>query len=394
VAEVLSLRIAGRPPVALRYVRRGRSLFVAATGGERGWASTVASAGGAVVEVEGARGPCSVSPVDDPDEQASVRRALQAKYDATLGGRYFDGPLRILRLETGARSTPPGDLERLRGEFDSVAPTYEQRVDASQRQRYLKAQTIDWLVRELAAEDPLLEIGPGAGVETLPLLAAGHTVVALDISPVMLGELRARAKERGWGARLSTVTAPLRDLDRALTPYADATFGAAYSTFGAFNLERELGSVGPALERVLRPGGRLLFTSLSRPGVVPVAWEIAAGHVRRAAARFGRTMPEGGLRYALDVYPRNPAFWDRTLGPGFERTETRPASVLAPPFDSDRLGDFLGPNGVHRAARVDAVLRRHGWLSPFAEWTCLEYRRTGAGTPSRSPSGPPRAEAR
>jgi len=53
------------------------------------------------------------------------------------------------------------------------------------------ANTIRRIVRtaDLAADDVVLEIGPGLGSLTLGLLAAGHAVTAVEIDPVLAGAL-------------------------------------------------------------------------------------------------------------------------------------------------------------------------------------------------------------
>ncbi|HUR86588.1 MAG TPA: class I SAM-dependent methyltransferase [Solirubrobacteraceae bacterium] len=53
--------------------------------------------------------------------------------------------------------------------------------------------------RELcrAEQGPVLDVGAGTGRVALDLAAHGHEVVALDIDPVLLGELARRGEERG-----------------------------------------------------------------------------------------------------------------------------------------------------------------------------------------------------
>jgi hypothetical protein len=157
--------------------------------------------------------------------------------------------------------------------------------------------------------------------------------------------------------------------------FGDGAFDGAYSTFGAFNLESDLGSAPRAFSRVLKPHAKLAFTTLNRPGVFPVLWELSLGNLRGFTRRARAELPSGSIRYPLTVYPRNPSYWDRTLGSGFRRLETLPVSVAAPPFASPRLLRVLGARGRGRARRWDEWLSRRSVLSALGEWTYLTYQR-------------------
>lgn len=69
----------------------------------------------------------------------------------------------------------------------------------------------------------MVEIGAGKGAITLPLLAAGARVLAIEVDPRLAAFLRQRAEERGFASRLRIVTADALELD----------FAAAVRDFGA-----------------------------------------------------------------------------------------------------------------------------------------------------------------
>lgn len=69
----------------------------------------------------------------------------------------------------------------------------------------------------------MVEIGAGKGAITLPLLAAGARVLAIEVDPRLAALLRQRAEERGFASRLRIVTADALELD----------FAAAVRDFGA-----------------------------------------------------------------------------------------------------------------------------------------------------------------
>lgn len=386
--DVVWLSPRGRRPVPLRYFAEGPFIYVISSDPASRWpAATLREGGCEVARVGGATESCAAVPVVDPAEAERARDGIQRKYGIEAWMRHYRPDDPIIRLDPRRVAHAKSPHERIRAEFDAIAPVYTRTVEESQFQRYLKGRTANRLVTALAGVDPLLEIGPGTGFETIPLLAAGHRIVAVDISEGMLRELASRARSLGVADRLVTRVAPLSDLGRGLRGMGSATFAAAYSTFGAFNLEPDVTDCAEVLGRLIRPGGRLIFTSLTHPGAAPFAWELILGHSREALARMNPKIPGGMARYPLDVHLRNPSFWDRALASAFERCDTRPVSILAPPFESPRLHRLLSVKGRRTARALDAALSCHRIFSPIAEWVLLTYRRRAEeGATTVSPS--------
>lgn len=99
----------------------------------------------------------------------------------------------------------------------------------------------------------VLEVGAGAAQCSRWLLTAGAVPVALDISSAMLGR----------GRDLGTVTGlvvPLVQADAAALPFADASFDLACSAYGGVPFVDDSAQVMREVARVLRPGGRWVFS--------------------------------------------------------------------------------------------------------------------------------------
>jgi SAM-dependent methyltransferase len=374
--DVVRIRPFGESPLPMRYWVEGPFIYLVAARTDRRWRAAVLRAGGcALAGPDGVERTCAADAVTDAVEASRVRNGIRRKYGSEVWDRYFRPTDWVVRLDPTRPPRAPSVHERLRWEFDALAPHYTHAVELNTLNRYLKTRTTSRLVSAFEGIDPLVEVGPGTGFETLPLLAAGHRVLAVDISEPMLAELRARAGAAGLADRLETRQAPLSELGRALEEFGPSAFGGVYSTFGAFNLEPNVDTCAATLGRAICPGGLLVFTSLNRPGLAAAAWELLLGHPREAWARLQRTTAGNSRRNALDLHPRNPGFWDRALAPGFERRDVRPVSVLTPPFEAPRLVAFLGASGRRRAREVDGVLSRHPLLAPLAEWSLLTYQR-------------------
>ena len=106
-------------------------------------------------------------------------------------------------MTSPARLLGAGDVRALAAELD-LRPT--KRLG----QNFVHdANTVRRIVRlaEIGTDDVVLEVGPGLGSLTLPLLEAARAVVAVEIDPVLADRLPATAAERAPGRDLRVVTA-------------------------------------------------------------------------------------------------------------------------------------------------------------------------------------------
>ena len=104
-------------------------------------------------------------------------------------------------------------------------------------------------------QGPVLELAAGSGRVAVPLAAAGHAVVAVDVDPAMLDRARERAREAGVAdERLELVEADLLQLQ-----HPDAgTFGLAFIALNSIMLLASRASQQRALTVLadhLAPGG-------------------------------------------------------------------------------------------------------------------------------------------
>ena len=95
----------------------------------------------------------------------------------------------------------------------------------------------------------VVEVGCGAAAGARWLATQGAQVVGLDLSAGMLGH-----------ARYSTVPVPLVQADAARMPFADAAFDIAFTAFGAVPFVDDSAAVMREVYRILRPGGRWVFS--------------------------------------------------------------------------------------------------------------------------------------
>ncbi len=106
----------------------------------------------------------------------------------------------------------------------------------------------------------VLEVGAGSAQCSRWLTGRGAAVVATDVSHGMLAA--GRAMDARLGTQVPMVTADARAL-----PFADASFDVAFTAFGAISFVPDDELVHREVARVLRDGGRWVFSVTH-----PVRW--------------------------------------------------------------------------------------------------------------------------
>lgn len=99
----------------------------------------------------------------------------------------------------------------------------------------------------------VLELGCGAAAGARWLAAAGAAAVGVDLSAGMLHHALA-------GAARSGVRVPLAQADALVLPFADACFDVVCTAFGAVPFVADSAALMREVARVLRPGGRWVFS--------------------------------------------------------------------------------------------------------------------------------------
>jgi SAM-dependent methyltransferase len=300
--------------------------------------------------------------VSDRHEQLRVLSLFRQKYGPDRFARWYDHPARILRVTLNPTAAKPGPgtehyYEWLRSEFDNVADDYDRHISGNRMNRLLRDRSLAWLQPRLSRSRRLLEIGCGSGMETLPLLRAGHHVVAVDISDRMLATVRSKAEREGIDARLETRQLRARDLDRLVEDLGPESFDGAYSTYGALNCEPDLGPIPRALHRLLAPGSAFIAGVYNRWCLFELAGYGASFQAARALGRRRNPIPVGSSRFCVDVYAHSVADFRRLFRPGFSVERIEGVPVLLPPSDLAGYAEKFSRR-FDRLARWDASVGR------------------------------------
>jgi ubiquinone/menaquinone biosynthesis C-methylase UbiE len=167
-------------------------------------------------------------------------------------------------MESGATSELSALKTKLRatwsaGDFGQIAKFYEN--DAA-----------DFIKRlNLKPGMTVLDVACGTGNLAIPAARTGATVTGVDIAPNSVEQARQNAKAEGLNAKFD-------EGDAEALPYADASFDAVVTMFGAMFAPRpEL--VASELKRVCRPGGVIAMANWTPSGFIGQMFKITSTHV-------------------------------------------------------------------------------------------------------------------
>lgn len=215
------------------------------------------------------------------------------------------------------------------------------------------------VLRQVRSGDRLLELNAGTGIDSFYFAEAGIHVVATDAAAGMLAELERKRAGRS-DLPLDVKACSFLELD---TLHAEP-FDHVFSNFGGLNCTDRLDIVMKGLDGLLRPGGTC--TLVIMPRFSP--WEFAAlikGRFGLAFRRWQRNGTDAHLEGTVfPCYYHSPRDVVNALGKGYQVTELRALSLLAPPphvsgFPANRPGLL---NALHLMEEAVA----HAW--PFRNW--------------------------
>jgi SAM-dependent methyltransferase len=336
-AESLQLRTpTGYVP--LGFAQEDRSVYLIARDRSARWPVDVLRRGFAEMALPegGVKGTPQL--ISDRREQTRVLALFRQKYGPDRFARWYDHPARVLRvaLDNEPVDGGPGSeqyYEWLRAEFDNVAEDYDHHITGNRMNRLLRNRSLAWLQPRFTNARRLLEIGCGSGMETIPILRAGHEVVAVDISERMLATVRSKAEREGLAPRLETRQLRARDLERLVSDLGEESLDGAYSTYGALNCEPELGPVATGLRRLLKPGAPFVAGVYNRWCLFEIAGYATSLQTARAFGRRQNPVPVGSSRFCVDVYAHSVADFRRLFRDGFSVERVEGVPVLLPPSD-------------------------------------------------------------
>ena len=273
----------------------------------------------------------------------------------------------------------PDELERTRQAWDRIAVGYD---------RYV-TPTGDWALPQQALAHAgvvrgttFLDVASGSGALSLPAARLGAEVTAVDLSPVMIERLHARAREEG----LTNVAGHVMD-GHTLT-LEDDRFDAAGSQFGVM-LFPDLPRALREMVRVTRPGGRVLMVAYDHPSTVEFLTYFV-GAIQAAVPGF-TGLPMEPLPLPFQVADPH-RLHDELAAAGLAEVSIEPGTERLSFTSADHMWDWVtnsNPIGAGMVADLteeqragvrqvlDGMLRERSGGSPGAELTAQVHIAVG-----------------
>jgi SAM-dependent methyltransferase len=235
--------------------------------------------------------------------------------------------------------------------FDAVADVFDQRFGAWRSVAAQRRAVRGELLLAFPQGSSLLEIGGGTGDDAAWMTRQGRTVFLTDASPAMVQVARQRLGERA-------VVCPAEQLHELDEPL----FDGAFSNFAALNCVPDLRPVASGLQRLVRPGGRVVLVLFGTcpPGEVIV--QLLRRDVPAAFRRRQLTAPArlGGREFV--VHYHRPREVIRAMAPWFRFAGRRGIGVCVPPSAAEPWIS-AHPHLLGALAAIDrAVARPLAWL--------------------------------
>lgn len=211
--------------------------------------------------------------------------------------------------------------------FDNIAPKY----DLLNRVLSLGIDTI-WrkkMIEKIRSLNPqqVLDVATGTAdvaLETQKQLAPRH-ITGVDISHEMLEVGREKIRKRGL---TDTIRLDLGDSENL--PYEDNAFDAVTVAFGVRNFEN-LEKGMREMNRVLRPGGKLVVLEFSRPTVFPFK-QLYNFYFKNILPTIGKVTSKDNRAYtylyeSVQAFPDGKDFLSVMQKTGYEQADFEPLTL-------------------------------------------------------------------
>lgn len=158
------------------------------------------------------------------------------------------------------------------------APTYDRQLAWFERTQLAGGR--EWLAAR--ASGRILEVAVGTGLD-LPHYPPGADLTGVDLSPAMLAQATARARDLG-------LVAELRVADAQRLPFDDGAFDTVVCALGLCTIPDPAAAIAE-MRRVLRPGGRLLLldhVASTVPPLFALQWLVERITIATSGEHFTR----------------------------------------------------------------------------------------------------------
>lgn len=319
--------------VELAYVQTGDSIFLASSGSNPKWPSSILRTGNATIEWETNREERSARLISNLGKKTEVLSMFREKYGAERTDRWYTQSSRIIELASHLKELETDNHYRewLEAEFDSIAEEYDRHIFGNIVNMLLRERSLALMKKVFRPGTSLLEVGCGTGTETIELLKADHDIVAVDISQKMLDSVMQKARSQGLESRLKTVKMNAENISKLIEVHGTKSFDGIYSTYGAINCVENLSDIPDAFHSLLKADGSLVMGIYNRLCASEFVGYALKLKLPSALARIKKYSKEGESRFCIDVYSYTLREISNIFEQYFSLVQVQGVPVLIPP---------------------------------------------------------------
>jgi SAM-dependent methyltransferase len=226
----------------------------------------------------------------------------------------------------GARE--PALLET-RAAFDSVAADYDGERGNNAMIQEMRSEMWRWLDTVFARGSRLVDLGCGTGLDAVRMARQGYHITATDWSPRMVLRTRERAQREGLTACVEARAIGSHELQHL--PGSEA-YDGAYSNLGPLNCVPDLAELSHECARLLKPGGRLVFTVIGRFCPWEILHYLRQRRWSRVKVRFSRgVVPVGMNKHTIWTRYYTPREFYHAFRAQFTVEHIRGLCIFVPP---------------------------------------------------------------
>jgi demethylmenaquinone methyltransferase/2-methoxy-6-polyprenyl-1,4-benzoquinol methylase len=168
----------------------------------------------------------------------------------------------------------------------------------------------------------ILDVATGTGDFALEAMSLNpDKITGVDISVGMLELGKEKIAKKNWSDKIEMVVGDSENL-----PFEDNTYDAATVAFGVRNFENLQKGLAD-INRVLRPGGKLVVLELSTPKKFPIK-QLFGFYFNNILPLFGRMLSKDDSAYtylpeSVNAFPDGEDFLKVMLAAGFQRNTSK-----------------------------------------------------------------------
>lgn len=255
--------------------------------------------------------------------------------------------------------------------FDSASLTYDKDFTNTEVGKMQREQV--WKYVEQYLKDrrnlKILELNCGTGADAARFASQGHSIIATDISPMMLDAAKKTHPDKEIDFQLLNIN----ELDSSNA--IDKDFDLIFSNFGGLNCldNNELEALPNQLHNHLKADGRFIAVIMPKMCLWEVFYFILKGQMKNAFRRKREFAIANVSGTQVKTWYYSPHEFSSIMGNQFVEEETRPIGLFVPPSYLDHFFTKW-PLALKFLSTLERKISKFSWQAPFSDHFFIQLK--------------------